>query len=293
VTVRGVALVVLAAAACAKGEAAPPARDPWRERINVARAARGRPPLSPQPLLDAYAERRAREIARGDRPLSPDASLERVRAAGYDAQQVAEVVAQASGGVERVIEQWVRRGGDTYREALRPEYRDVGVGVAESRGVATYVLVLGLAWPDFFAASTADLHDLEAVRREMLERANAARRDAGRPPLRVDRALERAAQAYAETMLRRSHYGHVGPDGSRPIDRARAAGYRPAAIAENIARGQHAVAEVMSGWLASPGHRRNLLDPDYADAGFGLAFGRNAEGYEVYWVQLFARARRG
>src|SRR5215475_13180112 len=47
---------------------------------------------------------------------------------------------------------------------------------------------------------------------------------------------------------------------------------------ENIARGQFSIEEVIKGWMGSPQHREHLLSSEFADVGFGLAFGRNMTG---------------
>lgn len=67
-------------------------------------------------------------------------------------------------------------------------------------------------------------------------------------------------------MARRDFFAHVGPDGRRPIDRMRAAGWPRArgGGAENIAWGEagaSTAAEIVDGWMHSPGHRANILDP--------------------------------
>jgi uncharacterized protein YkwD len=94
-------------------------------------------------------------------------------------------------------------------------------------------------------------------------------------------------------MLARAFYGHESPEGRDAWSRARTAGYRALIVGENIAQGQSSLEEVMTGWMESPEHRKNILNPLYAEAGFGLAVGRNAQGYQVLWVQVFARPLSG
>lgn len=91
-------------------------------------------------------------------------------------------------------------------------------------------------------------------------------------------------------MSTRDHYGHVGPDGSEPGERMLRQGYRWRAAAENIAAGQRSVAEVMAGWVASPGHYANLVNPAYRHVGLGHATS-SAGVYGDYWVQNFGRGR--
>ncbi len=78
-------------------------------------------------------------------------------------------------------------------------------------------------------------------------------------------------------------------DGKTVRHRVRAAGYRGArALAENIAKGPFTPDEVVRRWLNSPGHRRNILRRGAVETGFGVAFGENANGFEVVWVQVFS-----
>ncbi|HEY9038659.1 MAG TPA: CAP domain-containing protein [Roseovarius sp.] len=88
---------------------------------------------------------------------------------------------------------------------------------------------------------------------------NTLRANAGLEPLRVSGALTRAAAGHARDMAQNGFFSHTGSNGSGIGDRARAAGYGFCFIAENIAQGQSSVDQVLSGWMASTGHRRNIL----------------------------------
>jgi hypothetical protein len=111
---------------------------------------------------------------------------------------------------------------------------------------------------------------------------NALRMQAGRAPLRADPALQRAAEGHALAMVRGGFFAHESPEGGTVADRVRAEGFGFCFVAENIARGQRDLAEVLAAWMASAGHRRNLLAPQ-AEA-FGLA---RADGDT--WVLVLGR----
>ncbi len=102
-------------------------------------------------------------------------------------------------------------------------------------------------------------------------------------PLSWDHRLERAAQGHARDMVRHAHFEHRGTDGRDPGERARHAGYHWWAVAENIARHQSTVDQVMRDWLASPDHCRQLLSPKYVELGAAESGG--------YWSQMFAVSR--
>ena len=85
-------------------------------------------------------------------------------------------------------------------------------------------------------------------------------------------------------MAARAFYAHTSPDGGEPWHRAAAAGSARRTIGENIACGQRSPAEVVRGWMDSPGHRANILKPAFTHIGVGFAGGGPAG---TYWTQLF------
>jgi uncharacterized protein YkwD len=111
---------------------------------------------------------------------------------------------------------------------------------------------------------------------------NTQRAAAGCRALTADGRLNAAAQGHATDMAVHHYVSHTSQDGRTPWARMRAAGYPGAAMAENIAQGQTTPAEVMADWMASDGHRANILDCGYAALGVGW----DARGN--YWVQDFA-----
>ncbi|WP_420324564.1 CAP domain-containing protein [Mameliella sp.] len=111
---------------------------------------------------------------------------------------------------------------------------------------------------------------------------NAFRAENGLPPLTRSARLEEAARRHAQDMDRKGFFDHVGPDGSNPMSRVQRAGYRPCVIAENIARGQRTLGEVMSDWAGSPGHRRTMLSQGATE--YGLVRSSNDS-----WVMVVGR----
>jgi uncharacterized protein YkwD len=93
-------------------------------------------------------------------------------------------------------------------------------------------------------------------------------------PLALDPKLTAAAQAHADDMARHSTMSHEGSDGSTPFDRIKRQGYNYRSAAENVARGQETVAEVMSSWMNSPHHRANILG-NYTQAGIAVALDKD------------------
>lgn len=124
-------------------------------------------------------------------------------------------------------------------------------------------------------------------RSEMAMRIDRLRSRNGRSYLFVDPILMDVAQRQADYLARTGQEGHQGPGGSWPADRVRAAGYPAAKVGENMAGDFSSVTNAINGWLQSPGHKRTMLDPEFTQAGYGIATGRRGKVY----VALFARPK--
>jgi uncharacterized protein YkwD len=109
------------------------------------------------------------------------------------------------------------------------------------------------------------------------------------PPLVAAKALNAAAADHARDMARKNYFEHRGNDGSEAKDRVLRAGYRSRLTGENIAFGPESAEEVVAGWLASPGHCANIMDPRFEHIGVALATGRKRG--RIYWVQEFGAQR--
>jgi uncharacterized protein YkwD len=128
---------------------------------------------------------------------------------------------------------------------------------------------------------------LSTQEKALLELTNAARADGGCAPLRVDTRLQAAARAHAVDMVDRHYFSHLTPDGQDPSERAAAAGF-PSGAGENIAMGYPTASAVMAGWMASSGHRANILNCSYTVIGLGYDPGTIRAGFSPgSWVQMF------
>jgi uncharacterized protein YkwD len=282
-------LVLLAATAPQPG--CGPAIEPLLTDLNRARLASGASALHTHPALCATAAERLEVIAReGFADQDVGAINRRTRSLyrkGYAAHAWSEA-AIVGGGEEALLEQFRAVRPDWYQEALTGDFEEVGAALSQLDGRPVCAILLALPRRSVEWRQAEPLRDLDQVRTEILAAVNDIRADAGHPPLRLAPRLTAAAQAHAEDMLRRAYFDHISPEGAGPGARARAAGYDPArAIAENIAKGPFTPAEVVERWLNSSGHRRNILRPGAVEMGAGVAFGENANGFEVVWVQLF------
>ncbi|HSY45251.1 MAG TPA: CAP domain-containing protein [Steroidobacteraceae bacterium] len=110
------------------------------------------------------------------------------------------------------------------------------------------------------------------------------------PPVSLSGALSGVAFGHAADMAAHDYFEHQDLAGHSPADRVRAVGYHEKLVGENIAYGPASVEEVVQGWLDSPGHCENLMDPRFAQMGIGSAAGQAARR-GLFWVQLLAEPR--
>jgi uncharacterized protein YkwD len=99
-------------------------------------------------------------------------------------------------------------------------------------------------------------------------------------PVTWNSSLEKAAFLHSADMNKNNYFSHTGLDGSTPGDRITRAGYSWRAYGENIAKGYTSEQAVMTGWLQSEGHCKNIMSSNVKEMGVG----RDGN----YWTQVFA-----
>jgi uncharacterized protein YkwD len=109
------------------------------------------------------------------------------------------------------------------------------------------------------------------------------------PPLKWNEALAKASRAHSLDMANQRYFNHHGKDGRLPASRASDAGYKWRRVGENIAVGQNSAEEVVAGWLASPGHCVNIMEPEFVEMGVAYAIYDTVGKPRVYWTQMFGR----
>lgn len=171
------------------------------------------------------------------------------------------------------------------RVLLDPQFIDIGV----SRMDRDWRIVL--ARP----LLSGRLGDWQAEGQNLLQRINAARAQARQcgaqqfavaAPLTWSAELATAAEAHSRAMANDNFFAHQGRDGRTPGDRAELAGYGGGRIGENIAAALDTADKVVEGWLASPAHCANLMNPQFEE--LGAAYGSDPQSDAgIYWTALF------
>ncbi|MEU2284117.1 CAP domain-containing protein [Streptomyces sp. NPDC013178] len=262
------------------GPTAAPDADGFLALVNPARASAGSPPVSLDARLVSAARSHAAAMAAAGRLGGEGADgvsvHQRVTAAGYQYLAVGEHLVSGPRTSADLVAYCLR--ADRPRRTLQdPVFTHVGLAQARQGHTGdTYWTAL---W-----ASPLTPGGLARTEAEVVDLTNRERARAGLRPLAVDPLLATAARGHSADMVARCFYSHTSPEGGQPWDRAAAAGSGRRTIGENIACGQRSPAEVVEGWMNSPGHRANILRPAFTHIGVGFSGGGPAG---TYWTQLF------
>ena len=149
------------------------------------------------------------------------------------------------------------------------------------RGLLAAALTVPVGLVTAETASAVTSAELEG---KVVSLVNAERRKAGCSNLRVDTRLWKAARKHSWNMRTKDFFSHASPDGRTPWVRMRNEGYSYGS-AENIAAGQRTALGVVRAWMASTGHRKNILDCRNKAVGVGVS--RGTSTYGIYWTQDF------
>ncbi|MDB5957639.1 CAP domain-containing protein [Ramlibacter sp.] len=150
------------------------------------------------------------------------------------------------------------------------------------------------------AASTAQAAfvtrcDVQA--QEALHRINAARASGQRcgwhsmapaPALRWDPTLQDVASRHSRDMARRNYFDHRSPEGRTVAERVSASHYKFRVVGENLAGGDASVASAVQGWIESPDHCENLMDPRFADVAVACVADPHSQ-WGTYWTMVLGR----
>ncbi|TQR05539.1 hypothetical protein FG383_19615 [Psychrobacillus soli] len=120
-----------------------------------------------------------------------------------------------------------------------------------------------------------------AAIQQVVDLTNQERAKAGLKALQIDTKLTQSAQAKSQDMKNRNYFSHTSPTYGSPFEQMKSFGVTYKSAAENIAKGQRSATEVVKAWMASSGHRANIMNPSYTHIGVGLS----DSGF--YWTQQF------
>ena len=122
----------------------------------------------------------------------------------------------------------------------------------------------------------------------VLKFTNEERVKAGLNPLKFSALLSKAASFKVDDMFTLQYFAHVSPEGIGASHLALRAGYQFIVIGENLALGNFKDdEELVRAWMASPGHRANILNSRYEEIGIALKKGEFEGSQRWLAVQTF------
>ncbi|PVZ20069.1 MULTISPECIES: CAP domain-containing protein [unclassified Pseudomonas] len=175
--------------------------------------------------------------------------------------------------------------GSYCKVVLDPQFVDVGV----TQAGRDWRIVLGRP------LLSAQLGPWQKEGQALLAAINSARAQprqcggtpyAAAQPLAWSEVLGSVAESHSRDMANNNYFDHQDKGGATPGDRAEIGGYTGQRVGENIAAGQDSTGKVLAGWLASPGHCANLMNPQYRELGAGYATDPKSDA-GIYWTAMF------
>jgi uncharacterized protein YkwD len=237
-----------------------------------------------RPLRHVASLDRAAEQWANGRSLASAAQL-----SGYEALSTAGLHIK---GAESASVQLLKKSD--CRAVTNPAFRDVGLF---QRGADSW-LVLGSV---YIAPASAQTPAPAMPATRALQLVNEVRARGARcgdrsfapaPPVKLSETLGGVAFGHADDMAKHNYFEHEDLKGRSPADRVRAVGYQEKLVGENIAYGPKSADDVVQGWLESPGHCENIMDPRFAEMGIAFAAGQ-ASRRGLFWVQLLVAPKVG
>ncbi|MGG7621891.1 SafA/ExsA family spore coat assembly protein [Bacillus coreaensis] len=129
-----------------------------------------------------------------------------------------------------------------------------------------------------------DFDATKSIENQVVQLTNQERAKYGLKPFVADWQLARVARYKSADMRDRNYFSHTSPTYGSPFDMMKNFGISYRSAGENIAAGQRTAQEVVTAWMNSEGHRKNILSSGYTHIGVGYAQGGSKQHY---WTQMF------
>lgn len=131
---------------------------------------------------------------------------------------------------------------------------------------------------------TPVLKEIESMEQGVLRLVNIERNKAGLKSLVTSSELSKVALLKSKDMALFGYFDHISPNYGTPFEMMTNQGISYTAAGENIAKGYKTPEEVVSAWMNSPGHKANILSPQFNKMGLGIYVDES-----TYWTQMFMK----
>lgn len=248
--------------------------------INMERAKAGVSPVSVgSENLNAAANARAEELSHNYSYVRPNGKREFTILGEYNVSDISVGEDYWAGceTAEEAVSAWMKN--DYFRTCLlNDEASTIGVGHYKGGEYQNY-------WVVIFTYTNAT--DNSAFAQEVLTLVNAERAKNGLAALEMgDANLNAAAEARAQEIAEVN--SHVRPDGESCFTVLKQFNVKDEPTGENAAWGEATPEEVVADWMASEGHRANILDPEARKMSVGYYYS-SSSAYGHQWIQLFTK----
>ena len=182
------------------------------------------------------------------------------------------VITKASASTVHTVEQ----GDSLWKIAVKYQ-----VGLSEIKEANPSIKNYNLIYPGQLINVPTETSSVTAYESEVVRLVNEKRAAQGLKPLTQDWQLSRVARYKSDDMRSLGYFSHTSPTYGSPFEMMRSFGISYRTAGENIAKGYKTPEAVVAGWMNSPGHRANILNPAYTHIGVGYVSSGN------YWTQMF------
>ncbi len=169
-------------------------------------------------------------------------------------------------------------GNDHRPHALRSKWLRVYAGLALTVKLAAAILIA-------FAPNASYLSNITAS--NIIRLTNESRAAAGLTALGSNGLLGQAAQAKANDMIANGYFAHTSPSNVTPWAWFQRAGYSYKYAGENLAKDFSTSEDVVAAWLASPSHKKNIMNANYKEIGVAVATGTVNGVTTIVIAQMF------
>lgn len=249
------------------------------ELVNAHRANIGLPALAHDTAIQQSAAQHSADMASGRLPIGHDGFEQRAAQLmqSLGGLTAAENVAFGQTTAEEAVKSWLDSTG--HRQNIEGAYEATGIAVATDANGRNVFTQIFLSLSSSVAAE--DSSEGDELAWEVLELINEHREKKSLPALSLDSATQAVAQGHSDLMA--SGKIPLGYDGLRDKLTALAQQLRARAVAANIAQGKTNAEQIVSRWLASSAHLKNI-EANYNRTGIGVAV--NEKG-DSFITQLF------